>query len=180
MNDRRKYLFVLMCSIAMLIACSSGETKKEDQMEALADSSLTDDFYFFFSADAFLDSSYHVLELLKEKGDIPVLPVKDSYRIFQEKTAQFIDARDPDEFAAGHIPGAVNIPYDQITLPPYREIISRLDKNRRIVVYCNTHICSVSYTCAEDLIYQGFDGVIIAEGYMQWVEKGYPVEKSAP
>jgi rhodanese-related sulfurtransferase len=180
MSYHKKEYCILLLFVGMLIGCSSGETKKENQLEVSPDTSLTDDFYFFISAADFLDSSYHVLELLQEKGDIPVLPVKDSYRIFQENAVLFIDARDPDEFAAGHIPGAVNIPYDQITLPPYREIISRLDKNRRIVVYCNTHICSVSYTCAEDLIYQGFDGVIIAEGYMQWVEKGYPVEKNVP
>lgn len=116
--------------------------------------------------------------LLKEERDIPVLPLKDSYRVFEGKAALFIDARDPQEYDAGHIPDAINVPYDQISLPKYRNNISAWNKNRRIVVYCNTHICSVSYTCVEDLIYRGFDRVIIAEGYMQWVEKGYPVEKS--
>ncbi|MFC1683188.1 rhodanese-like domain-containing protein [Candidatus Zixiibacteriota bacterium] len=180
MSYHKKEIWMLLLFVGMLISCSSDETEKENQLEASADTSLTDDFCFFSSATAFLDSSYNVLVLLGEGNDIPVLPVEDSYHIFREKAALFIDARDPEEYQAGHIPGAVNIPYDRTRLPEYERIKSKLQKNERIVVYCNTHICSVSYTCAEDLIYLGFDRVIIAEGYMQWVEKGYPVEKFGP
>jgi|GEM_PF-1940454 len=171
-------VFVLVTGLSL--GCSTGESKKDRRSDISPDTLQTNDFYFFLSADAFLDSRYDVLAIFEERVDIPVLPVDDSFQIFQEKAAHFIDARDPEEFAAGHIPGAVNIPYDQMTLPPYSQAISRLDKNGRIVVYCNTHICSVSYTCAENLMYLGYNHVVIAEGYMLWAERGYPVEKSIP
>jgi rhodanese-related sulfurtransferase len=178
MNYHTKQICLLVLVVGVLMGCSSNNAEKVDRSQTPSDTVQATDYYFFLSADTFLDSSYNVLVLLGEGNDIPVLPVKDSYHVFREKAAPFIDARDPEEYDAGHIPGAVDIPYDQITLPEYSGIVSKLDKNERIVVYCNMHICSVSYTCAQDLIYLGFNGVIIAEGYMQWGEKGYPVEVS--
>jgi rhodanese-related sulfurtransferase len=180
MSDRQRQFFMVMFFIGIFFNCGFDKSKEEERSETSPDTLQTSDFYLFTSAAAFLDSGYDVLAVFEETNDIPVLSVEDSYHIFREKAALFIDARDPEEFDAGHIPGAVNIPYDQITLPEYSRIISKLDENRCNVVYCNTHICSVSYTCAEYLMYLGFKRVIIAEGYMQWVEKGYPVEKFGP
>jgi rhodanese-related sulfurtransferase len=100
--------------------------------------------------------------------------------VFVERCTQCGSIPGASGYAPGHIPEAVNIPYDQMTLLPYGQTTFQLDKNGRIVVYCNTHICSVSHTCAENLMYLGLKWVIIAEGYMQWVERGYPVEKSIP
>jgi rhodanese-related sulfurtransferase len=180
MGSRNRQICIPVLFIGILFSCSLDETKKEDRADASSDTLQTADLYFFTSAATFLDSSYSVLALLEEGNDVPVLPVKDSYKVFREKAALFVDARDPEEYDSGHIPDAVNIPYDRTTLPEYQRIISKLNKNRRIVVYCNTHLCSVSDTCAEELIYQGFSRIVIAEGYMQWVEKEYPVEKSVP
>ena len=91
------------------MSCSSNDAEKLDRPETPPDTLLADDFYFFSSANAFLDSSYNVFVLLSEGNDIPVLPVKDSYHVFREKATLFIDARDPEEYDAGHIPDAINI-----------------------------------------------------------------------
>jgi rhodanese-related sulfurtransferase len=103
-------------------------------------------------------------------------------RPFFDRVSNKTDFRQnrPEEYDIGHIPGAANIPYDRLTLPEYKNIISQLDKKRHIVVYGNTHQCIVSYSCAEDLMSLGFNRVVIAEGHMRWVERGYPIEKSVP
>jgi rhodanese-related sulfurtransferase len=178
MNGHTKQICLLVLVVGVLMSCSSNDAEKLDRPETPTDTLLAVDFYFFSSANAFLDSSYNVFVLLSEGNDIPVLPVEDTYHVFREKAALFIDVRDPEEYDTGYVPDAINIPYDQIALPEYEGRISKLDKNRRIVVYCNTHICSVSHIYAKEMIYLGFNRVIIAEGYMQWVEKGYPAEVS--
>jgi len=130
----------------------------------------------FYLEGAFLDSSYDVLKFLSAGKEIPVLSTSDAFKIFKEKLVQFIDARGPDEFAAGHIPGATNIPYDSVSLPKYVDILSKIERDRRIVVYCNTHLCIVSKIGAEGIIFNGFRRVIIAEGYWRWKEMGHPVK----
>lgn len=47
--------------------------------------------------------------------------------------ALLIDVRTPGEYAAGHIDGAVNIPYDRIALE-----LSDIPKDRPIIVYCRS------------------------------------------
>ena len=130
----------------------------------------------FFPAEAFLDSSYNVYQLLAAGKEIPVLAAGDAFRIFREKSALFIDARGADEFFAGHIPGAINVPYDSVSAPKYAKTLSQIPGDVRIVVYCNTHLCIVSRSGAEGMVFNGFTRVIIAEGFWRWEEKGFPVE----
>ena len=82
-----------------------------------------------------------------------------------------LDVRSPEEYAEGHIPGAVNIPYDQIgaeigSLQDYRE--------RGLVVYCRT---GRRAGVAEDVLSEaGFEQVWDLEGHMvAWQEAELPV-----
>jgi len=131
----------------------------------------------FYPAEAFLDSSYDVYQLLAAGKEIPVLASGDAFRIFKEKSALFIDARGADEFAEGHIPGAINIPFDSVSAPKYAKTLSQIPGDARIVVYCNTHLCIVSRSGAEGIVFNGFTRVIIAEGFWRWEEMSLPVER---
>lgn len=55
----------------------------------------------------------------------------DAKAAFDSKAAVFVDVRDPDSYKAGHIPGAVNIPVEEIQTR-YKE----LDASRWIITYC--------------------------------------------
>ena len=80
-----------------------------------------------------------------------------------------VDVRDPEEFAEGHIPGAVNI--------PVAEFASRsesLDKKKKIVVYCNSGGRSYNaYRKLMKLAYKDIAQAIFAD----WKEDGLPVGK---
>ena len=56
-------------------------------------------------------------------------------KLVAEKTEPYVlvDVRTPEEYAAGHIPGAVNIPYDTIAGNPPAK-----DKNALVIVYCRS------------------------------------------
>lgn len=85
--------------------------------------------------------------------------------------AEVIDVRTPEEFAAGHIEGAVNI---DIASPDFATQIGQLDPQKTYAVYCRsdnrsgvatTQMANSGFTSVYDL-----DGGIIA-----WEQDGYPV-----
>jgi len=87
-------------------------------------------------------------------------------------TLLFVDVRTPEEYASGHVPGAVNIPKDQL---PSR--LSELESARdRVVVYCERG--PRAQAAAATLTQAGFTGVRHLTGDMAgWRAAGLPIEK---
>lgn len=85
-----------------------------------------------------------------------------------------IEALPRKYFAKGHIPGAVNLPHDQIeSLAP--ELLP--DKDREVVVYCANTACRNSEIAARALTDLGYTRVLeYAEGKTDWEAAGYPLE----
>ncbi len=77
-------------------------------------------------------------------------------------------------WAKGHIPGAVNLPHDQIgALAP--ELLP--DKDREVVVYCANTACQNSEIAAKALTDLGYTKVLeYAEGKADWEAAGYSLE----
>jgi rhodanese-related sulfurtransferase len=84
----------------------------------------------------------------------------------------FVDVRTPEEFASGHVPGAVNIPRDQL---PRR--FGELEAARdRLVVYCERGPRAIA--AAATLLAAGFTNVRHLAGDMSgWRAAGLPIEK---
>lgn len=83
----------------------------------------------------------------------------DDYEATLVDGAQLIDVREPSEVARGTLPGATNIPLDQL---PDR--IGELDASRRVVVLCRSG--GRSTKAAEYLTSVGFADVVNLEGGM--------------
>jgi len=82
-----------------------------------------------------------------------------------------LDVRSPEEFAAGHVPGAINIPSSHF---PAR--IAELPSNKEVVVYCATGIRAEK--AATSLRENGFTRLLHLQGDMTgWIENKRPVEK---
>lgn len=82
---------------------------------------------------------------------------------------QVVDVRDASEFAEGRIPGAVNIP-----VAVFSSRSGELDKERHIVVYCNSG--GRSYNAFRKLMQLGYHNFSQAI-FFDWKEAGLPVEK---
>jgi rhodanese-related sulfurtransferase len=81
-----------------------------------------------------------------------------------------LDVRSPEEFKEGHVPGAVNVPYDQIATR-----LSEVPKDKDVVLYCRSG--RRAGIAAEVLQANGYTRLSHLEGDMNaWVEKGRPVE----
>jgi rhodanese-related sulfurtransferase len=97
-------------------------------------------------------------------------------RLFHEAgAALFVDARDVEEYSAGHISGAISMPYDVASGDP--ELIESLDPGGRpIVVYCGGGECELSISLAYEMIFAGHTKVLIyTGGYDEWAGAGQPV-----
>ncbi|MBP8948501.1 MAG: rhodanese-like domain-containing protein [Candidatus Promineofilum sp.] len=106
------------------------------------------------------------LTTLADSVDVDTVhAIKDNPGVF------LLDVREPDEYAAGHIPG--------ITLIPMGEVAARLaelPRDKEIVVTCRTG--NRSGQVADLLREQGFTNVHnMSGGIVAWEEAGYPVEQ---
>lgn len=80
--------------------------------------------------------------------------------------AVLVDVRRPEEFAAGHLPGAVNL---EVTAPDFGQRVAALDKNKPTYVYCRSGARSA--TAAGQLTTAGFAQVAnLLGGVLDWPE----------
>lgn len=82
-----------------------------------------------------------------------------------------LDVRPPDEYAAGHIAGAVNVP-----LPELEKYLRKLKPKKEIIAYCRGPHCVLSYDAVEKLRGRGIRARRLKEGFPEWKAAGLPVE----
>jgi rhodanese-related sulfurtransferase len=100
------------------------------------------------------------------------------------RAAVFVDSRSRDLFAAGHVPGARNIPLDELTAPKRGPegpglLAAELSgpPERILVIYCEGGDCHTSIALARLVHDAGFKDVrIFSGGWAEWSEAGLPVE----
>lgn len=85
-----------------------------------------------------------------------------------------LDVRPEDEYAAGHIPGAVSMPLAQL-----RRRLSALPKDVEVVAYCRGPYCVLAVEAADLLRRRGYRVRRLAEGMPDWAGRGLPVEAGA-
>jgi rhodanese-related sulfurtransferase len=92
----------------------------------------------------------------------------------------FVDVREADEFAAGHVPGARSSPRGFLEVRADLEHPKRdpwwADRSRKLILYCGGG--NRSALAADVLQEMGFEHVrSLAEGWTGWTKRGYPVER---
>ncbi|MBO6720122.1 MAG: metalloregulator ArsR/SmtB family transcription factor [Rhizobiaceae bacterium] len=84
-----------------------------------------------------------------------------------------LDVRPPDEFAVGHLPGAVNIPLSEL-----ESRLAELDPDHEIVAYCRGPWCVLSFEAVAALRARGFRVRRLEDGLPEWRAAGLPVENA--
>ena len=80
-----------------------------------------------------------------------------------EKNYIILDVRRPDEYAEGHIPGAINVPNEEIGAA---EIAELPDKSQLILVYCRSG--RRSKEASEKLVKLGYTNIVEFGGILDW------------
>lgn len=84
-----------------------------------------------------------------------------------------LDVRPPEEFRAGHIPGAVSVPVEELA-----RRISELPARKKVVAYCRGPYCVLAFRAVEILRERGRNARRLADGFPEWRAAGFPVEVS--
>jgi NADPH-dependent 2,4-dienoyl-CoA reductase/sulfur reductase-like enzyme/rhodanese-related sulfurtransferase len=96
------------------------------------------------------------------RGDHPQVAIETILATPAEQRPWLLDVRTPQEFAAGHVPGAVNIPIDDL-----RERLAEVPQDRPIAAYCQ--VGQRGYLATRILKQAGYDVANIAGGYKTYL-----------
>jgi rhodanese-related sulfurtransferase len=96
---------------------------------------------------------------------------RDEVKGLLKGMAVLLDVRPRQEFDAGHLRGAMNIPIDELP-----ERLGELPRDRQIITYCRGVYCLFADEAAELLRAHGFDVVRLEGGWPEWQSEGRPVQ----
>lgn len=88
-----------------------------------------------------------------------------------EEDVIILDVRPRDEFQAGHLPNAVNIPVDELD-----SSLQKLPTGAKIIAYCRASYCLLSDMAALLLKDHGYDVEVFQDGFPEWRIQGLPYE----
>jgi ArsR family transcriptional regulator len=107
---------------------------------------------------------------LRERDALTPLSREELLRRMRRGRVTLIDVRPPEEFAAGHIPGALNVPLNEL-----RRRLGRLPRAKEIVAYCRGPYCVLAYEAVGILRGRGFKARRLEDGYPEWRAAGFAV-----
>jgi rhodanese-related sulfurtransferase/DNA-binding transcriptional ArsR family regulator len=89
-------------------------------------------------------------------------------------TVTVLDVRPAEEFALGHVPGAVNIPTAEL-----KRRLAELPRSKEIVAYCRGPYCVFAFEAVAALRAAGYKARRLEDGLPHWRAAGMPVEREA-
>ena len=110
----------------------------------------------------------------KAKASIQKVSAADVKAMIDKKDKViYLDVRDSGEFAAGHLPGAMNISRGTLEFNVFNKI---QDQNAKIIVYCKTAgRSSLATKTLNDLGYK--NAILMDASFESWIKAGYPVAR---
>jgi rhodanese-related sulfurtransferase len=110
-----------------------------------------------------------------QEGDPAFLSLEEALAKYDDPNVIFIDAREPEEFEAGHITGAVLLPFDWLD-DYWPQVEEKLPRDKEIVTYCSGAECELSLFLARYMKDAGYERIsIFFGGWVQWQENGGPI-----
>ena len=112
--------------------------------------------------------------IAKAKAAVKLVPPAEvKAAIDKKEKAVFLDVRDPGEYSAGHLPGAMNVSRGTLEINIWNKVP---DQNAKIYVYCKTSARSALATkTLHDLGYK--NAILMNAPFEEWIKAGYPVER---
>ena len=115
-----------------------------------------------------------VADFLGDKDALEPIAANELLKRAKRGLVTVLDVRPPEEFAAGHLPGAVNIPIDKL-----ESGLAKLSKRREVVAYCRGPYCLMSFEAVLKLRKRGWKARRLQDGYPEWKAAGLPVDGSS-
>ncbi|OKO69079.1 ArsR family transcriptional regulator [Bradyrhizobium sp. AS23.2] len=89
----------------------------------------------------------------------------------RDSSVTILDVRPEDEFASGHLPGAVNIPYEEL-----EGRLSELPRDNEVIAYCRGSRCILAPDAVTVLRARGIQARFFPDGFPSWKAAGLAIE----
>ena len=119
------------------------------------------------------DVQHLVNTYLTVKDSLEPIPRAELLKRAHDGLITVLDVRPPEEYASGHVSGAVNIPLQDL-----EKWIEKLDKNQEIVAYCRGPHCVLAFDAVARLREKGINARRMEDGYPEWKTAGLPIDES--
>lgn len=118
----------------------------------------------------------HVMRtFLEERDEVEPVDREALIKRIRRGEVTLLDVRPAGEFQAGHIPGAISVPTEDL-----KRRLASLPKAREVVAYCRGPYCVYAIDAVKALRARGFKATRLDEGVLEWRARGFPVEASSP
>jgi rhodanese-related sulfurtransferase len=107
---------------------------------------------------------------IEGRDELEPVTLKELRRRVRDGDTTLIDVRPAEEYRAGHIPGALSIPVNQL-----KRRLPEIPKGREVVAYCRGPYCMYSVEAVEILRKKGYKARRADEGLPDWRASGLPV-----
>jgi rhodanese-related sulfurtransferase/DNA-binding transcriptional ArsR family regulator len=107
---------------------------------------------------------------LAHRDEMEPVPATELLERAKKGLVTVLDVRPAEEYAAGHVPGAINVPVDKL-----ESFLSRLPKRKEVVAYCRGPYCLMSFEAVEKLRKRGWRARRLENGLPEWRAAGLPV-----
>jgi rhodanese-related sulfurtransferase len=121
-------------------------------------------------AKATLNNPEKARQFFENKITFTLGPIELKSLIEEKEPIAVIDVRAAEDFAKGHVPGAINLPKSEW------KSLKGLAKDRPNIVYCYTHVCHLAATACAEFAAAGFSVMEMEGGFKAWKEHDLKIE----
>lgn len=108
---------------------------------------------------------------LTVKDKLEPVPARELLKRVRKGQVTVLDVRSSEEYRAGHLPGAINVPVSEL-----KKHLHELIPDQEVVAYCRGPHCILAYDAVEKLRKKGIKARRLKDGYPEWKLAGLPVE----
>jgi rhodanese-related sulfurtransferase/biotin operon repressor len=109
---------------------------------------------------------------LAHRDEMEPVPATELLERAKKGLVTVLDVRPAEEYAAGHLPGAINVPIGKL-----ESYLSKLPRRKEVVAYCRGPYCLMSFDAVEKLRKRGWKARRLQDGFPEWRAAGLPVER---
>jgi rhodanese-related sulfurtransferase/DNA-binding transcriptional ArsR family regulator len=109
---------------------------------------------------------------LSHRDEMEAVPAREVLERARKGLVVVLDVRPPEEYSAGHLPGAVNIPIREL-----EKRLKELPKRKEVIAYCRGPYCVMSYDAVTLLRKKGLKARRLEAGLPEWRLAGLPLER---
>ena len=113
-----------------------------------------------------------VRSYISARDDLEPIPAAELLKRAKQGLVTVLDVRPATEFAAGHLPGAINVPVEDLG-----KQVKKFPKGREVIAYCRGPYCLLSVDAVALLRTKGFRARRLEDGFPEWKASGLPVEE---